>query len=152
MDSKSYLITVDYSLSLEEMIESKGFGYGHLDLCIRDGQVPIIGEGVVTEDVLLFPFDGGKEPEEAIAMLDQKGRVPVQLAHILALSMKFPDLFQEFYVLGLGSPWIDPTYSVDKPLFPCLGDWGHGRGLRMSPWDVDWCKNPRARVAGIQKT
>ena len=100
-----FLLTVDYTESLEEMIAA-----GHYDWindCIIPRLFPIEGTGVVEFEARYFRFSSHISPDDVIREMkdaDTKNPwYPAKTEHVLSHGKRFPDEQRKFTIAGFGS-------------------------------------------------
>ncbi len=126
----TYLVTVNYDLSLAEMI--KVGKYDSVNSGITKKHFPVNGEGtneVVTELVHFNRFIGS---DEVIRELDKRGFRPATIEELLAFGAKYPEMQIQFPIVALGSLWRHLGHR-DVPYL-----WGASRGHDLN---LDWFEN-----------
>ncbi len=101
-----YPITIDYSLSLTQMIEQGKYDQSGENIVAR---FPIEGEGDASLDLELITCDRGLTTEEVRTELEARGFFPAKIEHLLAFGAQYPDKQREFFIAALGSSWVDPA-------------------------------------------
>ena len=99
----SYMLTVDYRLSLERMIWA-----GHYDAVNRYAAWNFSTEGegreVVRVTAIIFRFEETEETTAGIfRRIKEAGLRPANSAELLAFGARFPDTQREFPIAALGS-------------------------------------------------
>jgi len=139
-----YPVTVDYGLSLAEMI--KVGKYDWVNDLITAKHFPFTGEGMVELKVQLVHFKRRIESDDAIKEMDGMGLRPLALSELLAFGAKFPEVQREFPIIALGSVW---PYRDGDRYIPGLWEDDHERSLSLrwfgSGWDED------CRFAAVRK-
>ncbi len=123
----TYPVTVNYNLSLGEMIGAGRYNWVHSDITSK--HFPIKGEGmkeVVTE---LVHFNRYMESVFVLRELGKRSLRPATIEELLAFGAKCPETQRQFPILGLGSLW----WHLGVRLVPLLWCRSVGRGL-----DLDW--------------
>lgn len=123
----TYPVTVNYDLSLGEMIEAGRYNWVHSDITSK--HFPIKGEGtkeVVTE---LVHFNRYMESDVVLRELDKSSLRPATIEELLAFGAKYPETQRQFPIVVLGSFW----WHLGVRLVPFLWCRSVGRGL-----DLDW--------------
>lgn len=129
-------ITVDYGLTLEQMIAAAHYDWKNSDITTK--RFPITGSGTVTLEARLFHFNRLISSEEVVKLIlsaDQTN--PWQAAkieHELAYGATYPEEQRQFLIVALGSS----CRLGGNRYVPCLGRRGAGRNLGLNYWDVDW--------------
>jgi len=100
---RTYFVTVDLSMLLEEMIAS-----GQYDSCNKDinsENFPIKGTGALEVNLELVHLGRKATTDEVEAELDKRGLRAATLVELLAFGAKYPELQREFPIIALGSVW-----------------------------------------------
>ena len=105
MEPPRYPVTVDFSLTLDEMIAAGQYGRVHDE--IDAAHYPIDGEGRVEATIELVRFGRSLHSDEALTELDHLGYRPATLAELLALRATYPEL-ETGPIIALGSSWDAP--------------------------------------------
>lgn len=128
-----YPITVNYDLSLSEMIKA-----GHYDWVnqhITSEHFPVNGtdiKEVVTELVHFNHFNRYMEFKDMLRELEELGLRPATIEELLAFGAKYPKLQRQFFIVALGSVWR----PLDGRSVPYL--WGHSSERYL---DLRWFGN-----------
>jgi len=96
-----YPITVDYSMTLEQMIAAGRYDWVNSN--ITPEHYPLVGSGTVTLDAQLVHYGRDMSSEAVLADLDQKGLRSATIAELLAFGAKYPELQRQFPIVELGS-------------------------------------------------
>lgn len=99
--SASYPITVDYSLTLEQMITAGGYDW--VNSSITSESFPITETGKAELNAQLVCFERAMSSDQALAELDKMGLRPATIAELLVFGAKYPQKQLEFSIVGLGS-------------------------------------------------
>lgn len=130
------IITVDYGLSLEQMIAAGCYGWKNGDITAK--HFPIKGNGTVTLETNLFDFSQTISSEAAVdAIAKADPRNPWRVAmieHELAYGATYPEEQQKFPIIALGSSC---RMGGDR-FVPCLRRGVSERDLDLCCWDDDW--------------
>ena len=126
------LITVDYAMSLEEMIRAGHYDWENDNLTAK--RFPIKGEGKVDLEVKLFHFDRSISSEDAKRTIEESGYQVAQTEHLLAYGAKNPEEQRKYPIVALGS--VGKVHG--DHFVPYLGKDGSERYLRLGWWDSDW--------------
>ena len=137
-------ITVDYSLSLAEMIAAGNYGYVNPNVVAAN--FLLTGSGAVDTKVILVHFNRYIGSDEVIAELSKSDLAPASIEHATAFAVQHPDVLRVFPIVFLGSVWASPD---GRRRIPYIRDWGGGRGLGLGDWNVGWFR--RYRFAGVHK-
>jgi hypothetical protein len=128
----SYPITIDHSLTLNQMIALGKYDWVNPD--ITADRFPIKGEGKKKKVVELVHFNRDISSENAVKELKKMGLRPATIEELLAFGAKYPEIQRKFLVISLGSSCeLGGRRSV-----ACLRRLGSGRGLNLSFWDGVW--------------
>jgi len=100
-DSESLTITVDYGLSLTEMIAQGRYDWTNRD--ITEECFPVKGIGKVERGVELIHLGYDISSDDALKELTKRGLRPATIEELLAFGAKYPDLQRKFPIVGLGS-------------------------------------------------
>lgn len=134
-------VTVDYSRTIDEMIE-----FGKYDL-VSDGitektfplPTKFLGKKIITP-VKLFQFKQVAGSDYVISEMEKMGCHPATLAELMALGESQPDLQRKFSIAALGSVWSS-AHGIEYVAL-LRGD-VHGRMLSLSQYDNYWQNNIR---------
>jgi len=94
-------VTVNYDLTVEEMIEAGKYDWKNPD--ITSDNFPVTRRGTSEVEIHLVHFDRVIETEEVLRELDKMGLRPAELPELLALGAGSPDLQRQFPIIALGS-------------------------------------------------
>lgn len=94
-----YSITVDYSLTLDQMIAVGEYDYANPD--INSKHLPVKGEGKLELKLQLIHFDRNISSDDAERELDKLGLRPANLEELLAFGAQYPDLQKQFPIVAL---------------------------------------------------
>lgn len=104
-----YLVTVDYTKSIEDMVENwekaRGFNWASHEITSRN--FPISGAGVVEVEIVLIYFGREVKYEEVIKEMEQMDLRPALLPELLALGTKYDSLPYRYSIFALGSIYED---------------------------------------------
>lgn len=134
--------TLDYSMSLQEMIAAGQYDWVNPDITAK--RFPLTGKG--THDLVgkLIHLNRPVSSEEVVAELDKMGLRPATIEELLAFGAA-PDLQRNFPVLALGSSClVDSGRRV-----ACLSRDGAERGLDLYWWSGRW--NDDYRFLAVRK-
>ncbi len=127
-----YPITVDYSMTLKQMIEAGRYDWVNSDITSKI--FPVKGKGIVNLDTQLVHFRRDMSSEPGIAEMDKMGLRPATHAELLAFGAKYPEFQRQFPIVALGSS--DEVLGDRSVLYLCSG--GRGRSLNLSWFGGDW--------------
>ena len=140
-------LTVDYSRTVQEMINVGNYGWTNSDITEKHFPLPTELNGKqVSVSTKLFHFNRSISSKDAISEMDKGGFRPATLAELLALGKAHPELQKEFPIVALGSVWRDAS---DDRLVPVLSFGGSRRRLGLNWFDSDWLV--RYRFLGVRK-
>ncbi len=135
---ETFTFTVDYSLSLPEMIVAGRYDWtngninaANFPLSLPKGQV----EGSVETKGELFHFNCNIGSDEAIRLMDGDGYRPARIEELLAFGAKHPELQRQFPIIALGSDWQS---SLGGRSVACLRRSGAKRDLDLFWVEDDW--------------
>ena len=138
-------VTVNYDLSLVEMIAVGGYDWRNDD--VTANHFPISGNGQVEVNVELVHFNRIMESDDVLEELDKAGLRPGELAELASFGARYPDKQREFPIISLGSVWRDRNGHRRVP-----GLWGNSGGRDL---DLDWFErrwDDRYRFAAVRKS
>jgi hypothetical protein len=99
------ILTVDYSKSLEQMIEAGSYDWKNDSLTAKN--FPVKGEGIVEYEARMFHSNRSISSEDAIALIkkedEQNPWEPAQTEHLLAFGAAYPDEQRKYPIIALGS-------------------------------------------------
>lgn len=122
-----FLVSVDYSLSIEEMTKSIR-RYGWIHSKVTNENFPIEGNRKQEVELQLIKLKHKSSTEEILDEMKSRGLRAATLAELLAFDAKFPNMAMSFYVVALGSIWYSPDgYSYA----PELGVSMYGRNVTI---------------------
>ena len=116
-----YLLTVDYSRSVEAGIAAGKYDWKNNDITSKN--FPTTRAGVAELEIQLVHFNREISSDEAIGELDKMGLRPAELHELLAFGENYPDVQREFPVIALGSGWRDSYGFRCVPYLDRSGSW-----------------------------
>ena len=129
-----YPVTVNYDLTLEQMIAAGHYDETESDITVE--HFPVTGEGKVDVDIQLVPFNCVIGSDEAIRELDHMDLRPATLPELLAFGAAYPEVQREFTILALGSVW---RYRNGYWFVPFLCGYSDGeRHLDLDSFEGGW--------------
>jgi hypothetical protein len=138
-----FKVTVDYGLTLEQMVAVGYYDMGHSD--ITSEHFPISGTGKVVREVVLVRLNRRVTTDEVFIEIDRRGLRPAKAEDGLALGAAYPELQRGSIIVALGSAWmVLPGSSslvfdqVGRHLFVCVGPLGSGRCLGLGCSGDQW--------------
>lgn len=141
-----FRVTVDYGLSLEQMI-----AVGHYDKVssnITPERFPIRGEGKVERKLVLVHLNKVATTDEALAELDRRSLRPAWIEELLALGAARPDLQRQIPIVEIGSSFMD---SDGGQCVAHLSRWGTERRLFLSRNDAHCPAHECCRFLAVRK-
>jgi hypothetical protein len=127
------VITIDYGMSLEDMIAAGKYNWKNI--YIKAKKFPVQGEGVVQYQAKLFRFDRYISSEHAVAAIKASHRKtrwePAKIEHLLAYGAKNPEEQRQYPIVGLGS--VAEVHGSRRVPFLDAE-----RGLSLDWWDGGW--------------
>lgn len=129
----SFSITVDYAMSLEEMV--KAGRYDWFDNDVNAEHFPISGQSKASDDLILIHFNRPISSEDVLKELDRQGFRVAILPELLAFGATYPDEQRKYPIVALGSVWQGP-YGLRYVSY--LGAGARGRYLDLSRYVLDW--------------
>lgn len=135
--TSTHHVTVDYILSLEEMI--KVGRYQSVNPSITSEHFPIKGKGTKEVETKLVHFDRFLGSDEVIQELDKDGLRPAIIEELLAFGSRYPMMQWQFPIVALGSILRRPDHhQKDVPYL-----WGRERHLDLVSFESLWHDNIR---------
>lgn len=134
--SDIFILTVDYSQSLKQMIAAGHYDWKNDDITAK--RFPIKGEGVVAYEARYFNFDHNISSEDAKKEIESADTAnpwsAAKIEHILSFGAKYPEEQRKYPIPGLGS--VAKVYGYRR--VPCLRRSGSKRGLGLRWWIGGW--------------
>lgn len=125
----NHSITVDYSASVEQLVEAGKYGWSNDD--ITSHNFPSFERGMAQVVVYLVNFNSDISSEDVIRELDRQGLRPATLKELLTLGVAQPDLQCKNPIVALDYGYVDVPF-----LDSCRG--GSYRSLNLHWRDYDW--------------
>lgn len=116
-------------------IEAGNYDWIHED--INENNFPLLNEEFGDKDVAIFHFNRNISSEDVVIKMDNADCRPATLMELLALGEKYPDLYNEFPIVALGSFMLrHDTYGLVPALWvdPVVGK----RSLSVGDWGGEW--------------
>jgi len=129
----TYRVTVNYALTLEQMIQAGKYDAINPDITESNFPVNVRDNGEVK--VHLVPFDCIMKTDDVLVELNKQGLRPAELPELLALGAQYPELQRRFPIVALGSVWQDPDRIRDVP---CLYGRSSRRNLVLIHFHCGW--------------
>ncbi|MFA5163525.1 MAG: hypothetical protein WC441_03275 [Patescibacteria group bacterium] len=135
-EQSGFLLKIDYSLTLEQMIAAGRYDWNNGDVNARNFPLPVELSGQSLQvQAKLFHFGHSISSQKAIEEMDKQGYRPATLVELLALGASYPDLQRKFPIIALGSIWQNANGNRDAP-FLDVDD--NRRELNLNWFDNDW--------------
>lgn len=145
--SNTFVISVDYSRSLQKMIEAGKYGWTNQD--ITPERFPISGGGVVEFEAKVLSFQKYASSESVVEAIKKLGPEntwePARIEQLLALGEKYPNMQREFPIVALGSA----CELRGERRMSYLGRDVAGRNLDLRWWNGSW--NTCCRFLAVRK-
>lgn len=138
-----YVVTVDYGLTLEEMVAAGRYDRKNTD--ITAGHFPLVRSGAMDVGIVLVHFNRYITSDEALRELDKMGFRPAKLEELLAFGARFREVQREFPIMALGSVWR----HFGPRRVPCL--WGSSGRRRLSLLWFGHVWDESCRFAAVRK-
>ncbi|MFA6198140.1 MAG: hypothetical protein WC734_03235 [Patescibacteria group bacterium] len=140
-----FTVTVNYDLTLEEMIATGRYDWKNGD--ITADHFLVRGGGQAEIEIIIVHFGRDMRTEDVLREIDARGFCAATLPELLALGVAKPELQRLFPIVALGSVWRSPCHSLHVA---CLDSGNAKRGLRLRWYENDWFDNYRFAV--VRKT
>lgn len=140
---ETYPITVDYSKSLDEMIEAGNYDWVNTE--ITDKHFPI-KRRKKTIDIELVNYNTSMKSDDILKDLNKRGLRPATLPELLAFGTTHPDRQRDVPIVALGSAW---RFARDYPQVAGIGHDDRGRALDLESWGAKW--RVSCRFAAVRK-
>jgi hypothetical protein len=134
--SPAYPIKINYHLNYKEMI--KAVDLAHASGHVNPKRFPITGEGIVELVIRLVRFHRNINRQNALQKLTALGRVPIDIAGLLALGASFPELQLETTIIALGSTSNDREGQCGVPCLTYMGHYYKKRVLTTENLKAEW--------------
>lgn len=128
-----YTVTVDYGVSLADMIAAGKYDWTNSDITAK--HFPVKGEGKAEVEIQLVHFDRVMESDDVIRELDRQGLRPAAIEELLAFGAKYPDMQREFPIVALKTVW---QHANGNRLVNCLRRYGSERRLSLYWFGFRW--------------
>ncbi|MFA5129017.1 MAG: hypothetical protein WC445_03585 [Patescibacteria group bacterium] len=129
-----FKVTVDYGLTLEQMIAAGRYNNSGDD--INELTFPVSGEGKVERELVLVPLRNVVSTDDALVELDRRGLRPAKIEELLAFSASLSWPWTWFSIVALGPSFVGWT---DRRCFVCHDRCGEELTLRVRSDANDWC-------------
>ncbi|MDD5433350.1 MAG: hypothetical protein PHE77_01685 [Candidatus Pacebacteria bacterium] len=141
MKKETFMINVDFSLPLAQMIKEGEYNWIHKD--ITQENFPIQDQGKKQFNTKLFHFKCLIESDEVNKKMNKANFRPAILPELLALGAQYPELLRQFPILALGSLWLGYV--------PVIGSGSSGRALSLRLFEEEWMPYCRFAAVSISK-
>jgi len=136
MESKGvFLVIVDYSKTLAEMIKAGKYDYINLDINAVNFPSTLTGKQEFKVELVRYRYAHRISSSEVLADFDRHGYRPATLPELLAFGEKYPDEQREVEIVALGSVWQNGFGSRDVA---CLYSLNFLRMLSLNLWFGGW--------------
>jgi hypothetical protein len=114
MDNQTYHLTIDYTLSLAQMIEAGRYTSVHQGFTAE--HFLLVGIGQVEVEAQLVHPNKKASTEEVLQHLDSLGLRPAILPELLAFGAQYPDVWKpRGGAVALGTTWVNPDGEREVP-------------------------------------
>lgn len=131
--SSSYNIQVDYSKSLQEMIDEGKYDWKNGDITAE--HFPMTDDGIMNLEVILLHLNRDISTENAEQEIARLGLKPAKIEHLLAFGAMYPEEQRKYPIVSLGSSWVDRD---SNRFVTCLDEGSRKRRLDLYWTDDDW--------------
>ncbi|HOX21370.1 MAG TPA: hypothetical protein PKZ02_00100 [Candidatus Paceibacterota bacterium] len=131
-----FRVVVNYSKSLDQMIESGNYDW--VDSDISKKHFPIKDQGTAELNMELVHYNKFMSSDDVIKDLDSRNLRPAILPELLAFGASYPDKQREFLIVALVSIWQD-SHGFRHVAFLCSV--GSKPRLALGVWDSGWHDN-----------
>lgn len=128
----SITATVDYNLSLEQMIAVGNYDRSNRNITAK--RFPLKGIGKVELEPKLFYFGRKMSSNDVIAEIEKEGFRPCTIEELLAIGEQHPELQREFPLVELGS--LAEVDGLRRVAYLSRGYLK--RGLSLGWFDCEW--------------
>jgi hypothetical protein len=132
VEGAHFSLTVDYSLTLMQMIDAGRYDWINSDITSK--RFPVQGQGKQELTAELVHFDRSISSDDAVAELDRRGLRPATITELLAFGVAYPEEQRKFPIVALGSV----TEVFGRRFVPYLYRDGAGRDLYLDWLDGGW--------------
>lgn len=132
IQQSAFVVSVNYSQSLRQMIDAGGYEEVSKDINSRNFYLE--STGYRETELTLVQFKTPKTPLEVLTLMKEKGCRPATIEELLSLGKTQPDLQRSIPIVGLGS---SRTFR-GKRWFPCLGGNQAKRSLALVVMYRSW--------------
>jgi hypothetical protein len=101
----SFKLVVDYGKSLGEMIVAGQFDWVNDDITAE--HFPITEKGTVEVDLQYVHLGRTATTAEVLAEMEKLGLRPATIAELVAFAAKNPEEQRKYWIVALGSSWVD---------------------------------------------
>lgn len=111
----TYHVRVDYSQSLQEMVEAGRYGW--VNPSITQENFPIENKGTQEVDLVLVDPEKDVKTKEAEDEIKIRCLRPANIAELLAFGARYPDLRKKLSIVALGSVRVHSENISHVPCF-----------------------------------
>jgi hypothetical protein len=126
-------ITVDHSLTLEQMIAAGNYDWVNSEITAECFPVKEGGTEELIPEIVHFGRDTPSS-EAVVVELDKRGLRPGDHAELLAFGAAYPDEQRKYPIVALGSS----AQVSGRRYVLCLGRYGSRRHLNLDWWSDGW--------------
>ena len=128
----TFSVQIDPKQSFDEMVAAGKYDWKSGDVTALN--FPITETVAADVPLQLIDLGGNMLSGEVKERLDQLGRKPAKIEHLLLFGAKYPEKQREFRIVAVGSSWVHPN---GFRYVPYLSADGSGRGLDEQRDDPD---------------
>ena len=108
------MVTVEYDMALEQMIEAGEYDFVNDDITVE--HFPLNKRENDAVELYILHFDYGVTTEQVLRLLDIYGLRPAELSELLSLGIYYPDIQRDHPLVALGSEWQSTDGHVNIPI------------------------------------
>lgn len=144
MPKENYPITVDYTKTLESMIEDAQFDY--MNSGINSDHFPVHGEGNQRRELVLFSYPDNKTTGEILDDIQENGYQPAKIEDLVVFATQYPDMQRSGNpIIALGTVW---ERAEKEHVVPVLRGGDNDRNMHLLRTANKW--NSSERFAAIK--
>lgn len=144
VSKETYHVEVDYSKTLEQMIEEAQFDY--INSGITSEHFHVNGEGRTVGKMVLFSYPDNRNTEDIIDDIRARGYRPAKIEELVALATKYPTLQQKGNpIIGFGTMW---SRAENERVVPVLRGGDQDRNMHLLRINNKW--NPSELFAAVK--
>ncbi len=131
--AERFQVDIDFGLGFEQMIAECGCSCDSPHITAEN--YPVIGTGVVQQEIFLVDFGRAIDSSDAVRVLAAMGLEPARIEHAFAFGKNHSKTQRDRSVVFLGSPGVK---LCECP--PYIDYWGNRRLLKLGHWYLQWAK------------